>query len=104
MENKEKVIVAMAAAQLLHEILDDLEGTPYYRTRLKNASKTFEKILTQECDKEISRLWNLDQKSMMLIQDGITDVIKELASMDPVKIVDLGRVIKSGELDFVVNE
>jgi len=95
------VVTALAGAQLLHETMDDLMYTPYYRQSLKAATNKFEKEITKLMDNEITKMYQIDEGTMRQIQDGIQAVAKELAHMDPARIVMLGELLKNGDIEFV---
>ena len=95
------VVTALAAAQVLHETMDDLEYTPFYKHSLKQQTKRFEKEITKLLDNEITKMYQIDEKVMRLIQDGIEEVAKELAQMDPARIAMLGQMLKNGDIEFV---
>lgn len=97
------VITALAAAQVLHEAMDDLQDTNFYRQDVKKASKNMERKLTRVLDNEIANMWGIDEETMRSIQDGITEVAKELATMDPVRIAMLGQLFKEGTIKFEEN-
>jgi hypothetical protein len=94
------VITSLCAAQVLHETLDDLEETQYYRQSLKIATKKLQIELTKVCDQNIDKLYGIDDETMRVIQDGITEVSKQLATMNPARIAVLGDLLKNGEIDF----
>lgn len=95
------VITILAAAQVLHEAMDDLQETPYYRQDVKVATKRLEEKLTKVLDNNITKMWQIDEEVMRMVQDGITEVTKELSTMDPVRIASLGELLKSGQLEFI---
>lgn len=99
-EQLKTVITALAAAQVLHETLDDLAETPFYRQSLKVATKKLEDEITKLLDSKITVMYKIDEKVMRLIQDGIEGVSGELAHMDPTRIAMLGDLFKSGALEF----
>jgi hypothetical protein len=95
------VVTALAASQLLHETMDDLAYTPFYRQSLKVKTKQFENELTKVMDTEINKMYGIDEKAMRSIQNGIQEVAKQLAHMDPAKIIVLGEMLKNGDIKFV---
>jgi len=98
------IVTALAAAQILHESLDDLQEYPIYRHSLKKAAKHFEREITVACDKEIGKLWANDEKTIMIIQKGIQGICKELATLDPTRIAVLGELFKEDAIKFVKDE
>ena len=87
------VINLLATAQLFHEGLDELENTPYYKHSLKKASKNMELELTKTLDHHINHLWSIDSDTMQKIQSSIKTIIKELSTMDSVKIKTVEEII-----------
>tara|TARA_R110000851_G_scaffold124144_1_gene254265 strand:+ start:256 stop:564 length:309 start_codon:yes stop_codon:yes gene_type:complete len=91
------VINLLATAQLFHEELDELENTPYFKHSLKKAAKNIELELTKTLDDHIAHLWKIDEKAMQEIQLNIKTIIKELVSMDPMKINDVSNYINQNK-------
>jgi hypothetical protein len=91
------VVTAMVAAQVLHCTLDELEGTPYYKRKLKVATKVFQKELTKECDDTIAAMYAADEKSMVHLEEDISIIAGALATMDPKKILQITDFIKTIE-------
>lgn len=100
LEQTKIAITVMATAQIMHEALDELQDTPFYKGTLKHLSKKLEQQLTLVCDHHIAKLWELDEEIIQSIQSGIDEVCKELATMDPAKIIMLGQFLKSKNLNF----
>jgi len=94
------IVTALAAAQVLHETMDDLAQTTFYRQSLKAATNRLETELTKLLDNQITRMYMISEETMRQIQEGITGVAGELATMDPVRIAYLGELFKSGALEF----
>jgi len=94
------MLTCLAAAQVLHETLDDLEHTQFYRHSLKSAAKKFELEISKTCDKYIDDLFKVDEETMQQIQEGITEICKEMASMDPGRIAYIGQLLKDGSLVY----
>lgn len=94
------IVTALAAAQVLHETMDDLALTTFYRQSLKAATNRLETELTKLLDNQITRMYMISEETMRQIQEGITGVAGELATMDPARIAYLGELIKSGALEF----
>lgn len=95
--NKTKltVITASVAAQVLHECLDDVEGTAFYKQSLKQATKRMQKELTKVCDPQINQLWVVNEKAMLAMQEGIMQISKIIAEGHPVKIAAMGDFLKN---------
>jgi len=93
-------IVAMAASQILHEALDELVDAPFYKQNLKRTCNAFEKEITKVCDSHIKNLWGIDEEIIRSIQDGISEVCKEVATMDPEKICEFGQLLKNGLIEY----
>lgn len=87
-------IVAMAASQVLHEALDELEDAPFYKHRLKQVSNQFEKEITKVCDPYIAQLWDNDEEIIRMIQGGIQEACELLARTDPAEITILIHTLK----------
>ena len=91
------VINLLATAQLFHEELDELQDTPYFKHSLKKAAKNIEVELTKTLDPHIAYLWKVDEKAMQEIQLSINTIIKELVSMDPIKINNIANYINQNK-------
>jgi hypothetical protein len=107
MENIEQakltLVTALTAGQILHETLDELENTVFYKHSLKQAVKRRQKELTNTCDTHIDTLWERDEEIARLVQAGIEQIAKTIATMPPSKIVLLGELIENGEIKYVEN-
>lgn len=88
------VITAMVAAQVLHETLDELQGTSFYKHKLKQISKQFEEELSKQCNRTISELYNTDEETMQLLTQEIHEIAKKLATIHPVKIQEIRACLK----------
>jgi len=88
------VINVSATAQLLHELLDDLSETTYFRQSLKHAGKRFQMELAKTCDSQTNDLWNAHEESMVAVQDGIAGTIREMVKADPLTIAAIGNLLK----------
>ena len=61
MKDKARLYVkSLILAQLLLEANDDLEGTPFYDTRLDTDVKRVEKTLTKQINKQFMNIYNAD--------------------------------------------
>ena len=97
------VINISATSQLLHELLDDLEETSYYRQTLKSATNRLQAELGKVCDSQTNDLWAADNKSMMAIQRGIAQMINQVRKADPLRIAAMGDLLKKDE-DALIKE
>lgn len=87
------VVTASVAAQVLHEALDDIEDTPFYKQSLKNMTKRMQTELTKVCDPQTNHLWGVNEEGMRAIQSGIIEMAKIIAQADPVKIIAMGELL-----------
>ena len=94
MTDTEKLVTLLCSAQVLHETLDELQGTSFYKRSLKNAAVRFEKELTKHCDPAINQAFPNDPEAFNAIMDGITAVSKELAKLEPDRIAYLLQLIQ----------
>lgn len=94
------IVTALAASQLLRECLDEVRETPFYKQGLKAAVNKVENELKKTCEGPIADLWQIDDEVMQLIIRSIETTVKEMASLDPKKIIALGELFKSGALEF----
>ncbi len=90
----EIVLTLLCATQVLHETLDDLQGTSLYRQSLKQAAKRFEEELTKVCDPVIKNVLPQDEAIFNLIMEGISSISKELATLDPAVIAKVALLIE----------
>ncbi len=98
------VIIMMATAQVLHETLDELEDTPYYRMSLKQVAKRFQEELGKACDKDIKKLWDIDDETMMEIQKAILLIAEQIANSNPAELVVVGEALENGEKLFTFKD
>ncbi len=89
----EILVTLLCASQVLHETLDELEDTPFYQKSFKQAARKFKKELTKVCDPVINQAFPEDPEVFNAVMEGITDVSKILAKMDPDKIAFLTQLI-----------
>lgn len=94
MDKTQTLITLLCSSQVLHESLDELQDTPFYRQSLKSAAKRLERELTKHCDPVINKAFPTDPEAFNAIMDGITEVSKILATMSPDKIAYLIQVLK----------
>ena len=87
------VVTACVAAQTLHECLDDIQETSFYKHSLKQTTKKMQEELTRTCDPQINKLWNTSEESMLAIQECIIEISKIIADADPVKIIAVGKLL-----------
>lgn len=92
------VIVASAAAQLLHEALDELEHTSYYKQTLKMATKRLQTELSKACDAQTNDLWEADGRCMSDILVGIEGTIKAAVHADPLVLGAIGNMLNHNPL------
>jgi len=89
------VITAMVAAQVLHETLDELRETSFYKHRLKNLTNQFQQELTKECNRTIQELYKTDDHTMMCLQECIHEIAQKLATIHPTKLEDVRDCIRN---------
>jgi len=89
------VITAMVAAQVLHETLDELRGTSFYKQKLKQVTNQFQQELSKQCDRTIQELYATDDHTMMCLQEGIHEIAQKLATIHPTKIQEVRDCIKN---------
>lgn len=102
-QSKLILVVALTAGQVLHETLDELEYSSFYKHSLKQATKRMQKELTSTCDQYIDLLWKGDEDMARQIQEGVENIAKTIATMDPSKIVLLGELLEKGTIKYVEN-
>lgn len=90
-------------AQVLHETLDELEYTDYYRHSLKQATVRFQKELTATCDKQIDALWRGDEENCRKVQTGIERIAAAVASMKPSELAVFGELLETGTIKYIEN-
>lgn len=95
------IVTALTASQILHEALDELEGTSFYRQSLKLAVKKVQKELTATCDQHFEDVWDADQVAMTKALEGLSGISKELAHMDPARLALFGELLKDGSIEFI---
>ena len=89
------VVTAMVSAQILHYVLDELEGTSYYKQNLKQVTKRFQETLTRDCDDVIRAMYDADEVAMNNLQDDIQLVAKSIATMDPKDMLQVKEFIQT---------
>jgi hypothetical protein len=87
------ILTVLCASQVLHEALDDLQHTAFYRQSLKQAAKRLEEEITKVCDPIIKKVHPQDEEIFNLIMEGIEQVGKQLATMDPAAIAKVALVL-----------
>lgn len=106
MENDktEILVTLLCASQVLHETMDDLKDTSVYRYSLKRTADRMEKELTKHIDPIIGKAFPEDPDAFNAIMEGITQVSKILAKMEPDKIAYLTQFLKTYDNEVVKNE
>jgi len=94
------LVTCLASAQVLLEGMDELQETKYYKQSLKRTLKTLDQELIKVFDKDITKLYGISEETMRQIQSGIETISKELATLDPARIVMLGEMLKDGTISF----
>ena len=102
-ETKLIVVVALTASQVLHETLDELEYTDFYRHSLKQATIRFQKELTDTCDKQIGILWRGDEVNARKVQKGIEKIAGAIATMKPSELAIFGELLEEGTIKYTEN-
>ena len=97
MTKEETLVTLLCATQVLHETLDELQGTSFYKHKLKQVAVRFEKELTKHCDPVINVSFPEDPEAFNAIMDGISQVSKELAKLSPDRIAYLLQIIKESK-------
>lgn len=101
-ENQESyrliLVTALTATQVLHETLDELEETKFYKHNLKRVTKQMQKELSKAFDKEIDLVWSADEVSARQIQTGIEEISKAIAISTPGQIAMIGEMLKEKKL------
>lgn len=95
--NSELILTLLCASQILHEALDELQETPFYKHSLKQAAKRLEIELTKTCDPVIRDVLPQDEDVFNLIMDGITQISKKLSTLDPVAIAKIAMLLDENE-------
>ena len=91
------VITISATSQLLHELLDELEETSYFRQSLKMATNRLQNELDKTCNDQTNALWAANDESMMGIQKGISEMIKYAVKADPLLLTAMGLYLKENQ-------
>ena len=89
----ELILTLLCASQVLHECLDELQDSSFYKHRLKQLAKQFEIELTKTCDPVIKDVLPQDEDVFNLIMDGIEKVSKQLATLDPAAIAKVSMLL-----------
>jgi len=99
-EAKKILIISLTTSQILHETLDELQETSFYKHSLKQAAQRLEKEITSTCDQHINTLWKQDEELFRKIQNGIEQIAKAVCLIDPAKLVVLAKVLEKGVIDY----
>jgi hypothetical protein len=102
-ETRMIMVVSLLSAQVLHETLDELEYTDYYRHSLKQATNRFQKELTAVCDPHIEVLYKDNEKAARQVQDGIERIARAIATMKPSEIAVFGELLEIGTIKYTEN-
>lgn len=101
-DESEIILTLLCASQVLHESLDELQHTKFYRHSLKHAAKRLEEELTKVCDPIIKGVHPQDEEIFNLIMEGIEQVGKQLATLDPAVIARVALIIN--EQNTITND
>ena len=94
-EKQQTLLICLTAAQVLHESLDDLADTRFYKHSLKQATKRLQIELTKVCDGEINKLFDMDEELMRDLQNGITQIGTQIVkSRNPTALVEFGKILE----------
>jgi len=102
-QTKMIVVVALTASQVLHETLDELEYTSFYRHSLKQATVRMQKELTNACDHHIDALWKSDEENARKVQNGLERIAAAVATMKPSELAIFGELLETGTIKYVEN-
>ena len=89
------IVTAMISAQVLHETLDELRDTPYYKQKLKYVTNHFQVEITKTCNTTIDNMYKADEATMNILQEGIHEIAAKLATLDPDRMSELRECIKN---------
>jgi DNA-binding FadR family transcriptional regulator len=103
MEIRLIIVTSLTAAQVLHDTLDELEDTSYYRQSLKSATKRLQNELTKTCDQHIDTIWKGDEQTARQVMDGIIEISKAIVKMKPSQLAVFGDLLKTGDLKYEEN-
>lgn len=96
MENAARTYVkSLILSQLLLEANDELEGTPFYDTRLNVDVKRVEKTLVKQIDKQFMNIYNADVALIHNVMSRLDGLVNKISSC---KIDDLTM------LDFITDK
>ena len=89
-------VKSLILSQLLLEANDELEGTPFYDTRLSVDVKRLEKTLIKQIDKQFMNIYNADTALIHNIMFRIEGLVKKLSScqIDDLTMSMLDKVTK----------
>ncbi|TXG83239.1 MAG: hypothetical protein E6R13_04125 [Spirochaetes bacterium] len=73
-------VKSLILSQLLIDANDDLEGTPFYDTRLKTDVKRLEKTLIKAINKQFMVIYNQNPELMHNIMRKVENLIAKLSS------------------------
>ena len=94
------MVVSLTAAQVLHETLDELRYTSYYRHELKQACNKFERELTKTCNHHIDALYE-NEEHARAVHNGIEQIAKAIATMKPSEIALFGDLLKTRKIQYI---
>ena len=97
MNKAETLVTLLCASQVLHETLDELQDTVFYRHSFKQAVIRFEKELTKVCNPQIDIAFPADPEVFNQVMEGISEVSKKMASMSPDKIAYIVQLLNQLE-------
>jgi hypothetical protein len=97
MKEAETLVTLLCASQVLHEALDELQGTAFYKHSFKQAVTRFEKELTKVCDPQINTAFPEEPEVFNAVMDGISEVSKKMALMRPDKIAYIVQLLNQLE-------
>jgi hypothetical protein len=103
--DKRDVILYIAHCQLQLEVTDMVKNTPLYRHKIKLLSNQLEVQLEKIFKVQgIAQGFVEDEKSFFKLQEGISNITNWMANADFYDIMDLGKALKEGKIEFKSEE
>lgn len=83
------VIKLLVLTQLVNETMDDVKGTQYYKSKVKEDIDRLEKRIKQVLEGHINYLYGADSDAMQELGSSITNVVNKLSTLDVWTIKEL---------------
>jgi len=99
--NEETILYVnlLISGQAVINSIDRLQGSKYYKKKLKEFGQPFYNQIHKELSKDIHKIWNNDEILSMEMTRSITQISKLIANGDAEALVVIDQMLQKG-FDF----